>query len=155
MYNPYNTGMGVGAPMGVGVGINSGMYRPVAGHVIKIRAAATGMCVTYEGSNLVPRPHMPGNSHQQFRLEPAQAFPGFFKLVSVHHPDRVIRFCPALMPNLQLKQKEPGSPNQAWRIDGGRLHPKNHPNMFISINRMTGKYHVDPQMQAFDIMHVM
>ena len=95
------------------------------------------------------------NSHQQFRLEPAQAFPGFFKLVSVHHPDRVIRFCPALMPNLQLKQKEPGSPNQAWRIDGGRLHPKNHPNMFISINRMTGKYHVDPQMQAFDIMHVM
>ena len=68
--NPYNATMGVGAPMGAGVGMNSNMYRPVAGHIIKIRAAATGMCMTYEGSSLVPRPHIPGNNHQQFRLEP-------------------------------------------------------------------------------------
>ena len=63
------------------------MYSPVAGHIIKIKAHATGNCMTYDGTHLVPRPHTIGNTHQQFKLEPAQAHPGFFKLVSVHHPD--------------------------------------------------------------------
>ena len=151
--------MGMGQP-GMGqpgmVGVCS--YSPMAGHIIKLQAAQTGNCMTFEGSHLVPRPHMIGNHHQQFKLEPAQAHPGFFKLVSVHRPDHLIRFCPnigaGMHDNLRLAPREPGSPNQAWRIEGGRLHPKGHPSMFISINHQTGRYHCDPMTQGFRIMHV-